>query len=217
VQWINNWSHSLHFTLYIVVWREEIVTFLHSECDVGSFLLCEQETDKCNFFFIRCLRSITGAPWYVSNKTLHEHLNIPFITDVIKQRANRYRSRLSGHGNQLIADLSKPHANEKMYHPWMIGDRAVSGMNEFEGKPKYSEEPCPNAALSTTDPTWLHPGHCGWKAAKNRRSCGTAFLKNSSCLISVLLVRMSVLVVEYLGWNLREECRLLGCYASWLL
>jgi hypothetical protein len=59
------------------------------------------------------LRNVTGAPWCISNKTLHEDLNIPFITDVIKQRANRYRSRLSGHVNQLIADLSKPHAKER--------------------------------------------------------------------------------------------------------
>jgi hypothetical protein len=68
------------------------------------------------------LRSITGAPWYVSNKTLHENLNIPFITGVIKQRNNRYRSRLSGHGNQLIADLSKPHANERRLKKWWPED-----------------------------------------------------------------------------------------------
>jgi hypothetical protein len=73
-------------------------------------------------FRSKTLRSITGAPWYVSNKTPHEDLNIPFITDVIKQRANRYRSRLSGHGNQLIADLSKPHANERRLKKWWPED-----------------------------------------------------------------------------------------------
>jgi hypothetical protein len=26
-------------------------------------------------------------------------------------------------------------------------------MNEWQGKPKYSEETCPSAALATTDPT----------------------------------------------------------------
>jgi hypothetical protein len=29
---------------------------------------------------------------------------------------------------------------------------AISGMNEWQGKPKYSEKICPGAALSTTDP-----------------------------------------------------------------
>jgi hypothetical protein len=27
---------------------------------------------------------------------------------------------------------------------------AVNGMDEWQGKPKYSEKTCPNAALSTT-------------------------------------------------------------------
>jgi hypothetical protein len=43
-----------------------------------------------------------------------------------------------------------------LYQPWMIDDDdcgAISGMNEWQGKPKYSEETCPSAALSTTDPT----------------------------------------------------------------
>jgi hypothetical protein len=36
-------------------------------------------------FQSKTLRDITGAPWYVSNKTIHEDLNIPLITDVIKK------------------------------------------------------------------------------------------------------------------------------------
>jgi hypothetical protein len=43
-----------------------------------------------------------------------------------------------------------------LYQPWMIdGDDcgAISGMNEWQGKPKYWEETCPSAALSTTVPT----------------------------------------------------------------
>jgi hypothetical protein len=30
---------------------------------------------------------------------------------------------------------------------------AISGMNEWQGKPKYWKKNCPNAALFTTDPT----------------------------------------------------------------
>jgi hypothetical protein len=30
---------------------------------------------------------------------------------------------------------------------------AIGGMNEWQEKPKYSEETCHSAALSTTDPT----------------------------------------------------------------
>jgi hypothetical protein len=43
-----------------------------------------------------------------------------------------------------------------LYQPWMIDDDdcgTVSGMNEWQGKPKYWEETCPSAAVSSTDPT----------------------------------------------------------------
>jgi hypothetical protein len=42
------------------------------------------------------------------------------------------------------------------YEPWMIkGDDygTISGLNERQGKPKYSEKTCPNVVLSTTDAT----------------------------------------------------------------
>jgi hypothetical protein len=43
-----------------------------------------------------------------------------------------------------------------LYHLWAIGGDycgAVGGMNEWHGKPKFLEETCCSAALSTTDPT----------------------------------------------------------------
>jgi hypothetical protein len=38
---------------------------------------------------------ISGAPWYVSNQTLHEDLKIPFIQDMIKSNINKYKNRTS--------------------------------------------------------------------------------------------------------------------------
>jgi hypothetical protein len=49
----------------------------------------------------------------------------------------------------------------------------------WQGKPKDSEKPCPSATLSTTNPTWpdlgSNPGHRGGKPATNRLSYGTAW------------------------------------------
>jgi hypothetical protein len=42
-----------------------------------------------------------------------------------------------------------------LYQPWMMDDDC--GMNEWQGKPKYSEKTYSSAALSTTDHTWLDP------------------------------------------------------------
>jgi hypothetical protein len=42
------------------------------------------------------------------------------------------------------------------YQTWMIDCDdcgAISGMNEWQGEPKYSMKTFPSAALSTTDPT----------------------------------------------------------------
>jgi hypothetical protein len=48
---------------------------------------------------------ITGAPWYVSNQTLHEDLKIPLIQDIIKSNINKYKERTTVHENRHIKDL----------------------------------------------------------------------------------------------------------------
>jgi hypothetical protein len=49
---------------------------------------------------------------------------------------------------------------------------------DWQGKPKYSEKPCPSATLSTTNPTWpepgSNPGRRRGKPATNRLSYGSA-------------------------------------------
>jgi hypothetical protein len=56
----------------------------------------------------------------------------------------------------------------------MIVEQLV-GINMGQGKPKYCEETCRSAALSTTDPTWLEPGsnrgHRGGNPVSDRLSC----------------------------------------------
>jgi hypothetical protein len=51
--------------------------------------------------------------------------------------------------------------------------------NDWQGKPKYSEKTCPNAALSNTNPTYCpdaNPCRRGGKPATNRLSYGMATL-----------------------------------------
>jgi hypothetical protein len=52
--------------------------------------------------------------------------------------------------------------------------------NEWQGKPKNSEKTCPDATLSTTNPTWpdpeLNPGRRDGKPATNRFSYGVAII-----------------------------------------
>jgi hypothetical protein len=48
---------------------------------------------------------ISGAPWYVSNQTLHEDLKIPLIQDMIKSNINKCKNRTTVNENQLIKEL----------------------------------------------------------------------------------------------------------------
>jgi hypothetical protein len=54
----------------------------------------------------KLLRIITNAPWYVTNRTLHDDLRIPYITEVIHSLAATYRNRIRNHNNNIIQNLS---------------------------------------------------------------------------------------------------------------
>jgi hypothetical protein len=59
-----------------------------------------------------------------------------------------------------------------LYQPWIIdGDDfgAISGMNAWQGKQKYSEETYPSAALFNTDPSGLTRARSRARAVGSRR------------------------------------------------
>jgi hypothetical protein len=51
------------------------------------------------------LRMINGAPWFVSNLTLHNASKIPFVHQEITLHANNYKLRTTGHSNRPISEL----------------------------------------------------------------------------------------------------------------
>jgi hypothetical protein len=54
------------------------------------------------------LCTITSAEWYVSNFTLHNDLQIPFITEEINRYSTIYYNRLIGHENSYVTEMSNP-------------------------------------------------------------------------------------------------------------
>jgi len=50
----------------------------------------------------KCLRLATGAPWYVSNRQIHEDLGVPLFADHIKALTASFASRLADVGNPLV-------------------------------------------------------------------------------------------------------------------
>ncbi|KAI5726243.1 hypothetical protein M8J77_025720 [Diaphorina citri] len=70
-------------------------------------------------FQSKTLRSMLGAPFYVSNKTIHTDLKIPLVSDVIKDRPLTYQKRIPHHPNQLIRDLREPVSiNRRLKRTW---------------------------------------------------------------------------------------------------
>jgi len=51
---------------------------------------------------------VFDAPWYVSNKTLHESSGIPYVKDEINRLSANYLHRLKDHSNHYVRQLQPP-------------------------------------------------------------------------------------------------------------
>ena len=50
----------------------------------------------------KCFRFGTGAPWYVSNRQIHEDLEVPLFAHHIRAMPERFYSKLADVGNLLV-------------------------------------------------------------------------------------------------------------------
>ena len=69
-------------------------------------------------FQSKMLRMISSAPWYVSNQTLHNDFEIPYVTEVIRINTNKYKNRSTVHSNQLISTLYNPSIDRRLKRLW---------------------------------------------------------------------------------------------------
>jgi hypothetical protein len=66
----------------------------------------------------KILRSITNAPWYVSNLTLHKDLETPYVTETIRENSTKHYNKLENHSNPLLQPLLQPHENRGLQRNW---------------------------------------------------------------------------------------------------
>ncbi|CAK9827570.1 Probable RNA-directed DNA polymerase from transposon BS [Anthophora retusa] len=59
----------------------------------------------------KILRTITCAPWYIRNETLHYDLNMKHIRNYAKQYAKAHNNRLQRHSNKLAKELLEEENN----------------------------------------------------------------------------------------------------------
>ena len=57
---------------------------------------------------IQIFRAIANIPRYVTNQTLHTDFNIPYVSDVSKERSNKHHNNLEVRSNPLSEPLLQP-------------------------------------------------------------------------------------------------------------
>jgi len=55
----------------------------------------------------KCLSLANGAPWYLSNRQIHEDLGIPLFADHIRALTASFDSKLADVGNPLVRQLGR--------------------------------------------------------------------------------------------------------------
>jgi hypothetical protein len=76
-------------------------------------------TEILQAFQSKTLRKLANASSYISNLTLHNDLNIPYVTEVIREYAKKHKNRTAQNNNQLIRDLfNRPEIERRLNRMW---------------------------------------------------------------------------------------------------
>jgi hypothetical protein len=67
---------------------------------------------------IKILRTIANTPWFISNHTLHTDLNIPYVSEDINERIDKYLNKLESYPNPLVETLTQPMRNRRLKRHW---------------------------------------------------------------------------------------------------
>ena len=67
---------------------------------------------------LKVIRLITNAQRYITNKTLHDDLNIPQVQDVIRKRNKRHHQKLRVHSLVFVQPLLEPLRELRLKRKW---------------------------------------------------------------------------------------------------
>jgi hypothetical protein len=70
----------------------------------------------------KLLRTITNAPRYVSNQTLHSDLHIPHVRTVFRERTATHHTTLDSHPNPLMEPPVHPSNNRRLERRWTFDE-----------------------------------------------------------------------------------------------
>jgi hypothetical protein len=90
----------------------------------------------------KCLRSATGAFWYVSNRQIHEDLGVPLFADHVRALTASFDLKLADVGNPLVRQLGR-------YLRWPRVDPVALGVSQGRQEPAGQSRPSSVMAKST--------------------------------------------------------------------
>lgn len=79
---------------------------------------CKSNVNIIQRFQSKALRTIAGAPWYISNLTMHTDFNILLVEEECRTRAQKHFDRLQRHTNKLASDLTINDNTKRIKRKW---------------------------------------------------------------------------------------------------
>ena len=110
------WHSEDHASWYILIIKSnEMHNFSHFNNKVSN-------TDIIQRYQSKMLRSITNAPWYVTNQSLHQDLCIPLVRTIYRERTTAHHATLRAHTNPLMETVLKPPSNRRLKRKWTFDE-----------------------------------------------------------------------------------------------
>jgi hypothetical protein len=97
-----NRRNGLFVRKWVLIYKQLIRFMMHYACPMWRSA-ARSHVRKLQVLQSRFLRIATNAPWYVSNRQIHEDLRIPFIADPIRAPTEFLDSKLAEAGNPLFS------------------------------------------------------------------------------------------------------------------
>jgi hypothetical protein len=90
----------------VLLYKQLIRPLMDYTCPVGRSAACTH-VRRLQVLQSKCLRLVTGTPWYLSNKQIQEDLGVPLFADHIRALIVSFDSRLTDVGNPLVLQIGR--------------------------------------------------------------------------------------------------------------
>jgi hypothetical protein len=101
-----NRRSGLSVTNGVLLYKQLICPMMDYACPIW-WSAARSHVRKLQVLQSKCLRIATNAPWYVSNRQIHEYLGIPFFADYTRVLTESFDSKLADAGNPLVRQLRR--------------------------------------------------------------------------------------------------------------